>query len=120
MGIDFGTHGTGMAYQIPGTEAVYCIRSWSDTVDVNAMDENTMIKTSTSVLLNKNKEFVSFGTNAHVKYRLLRTKTMSEKSKIDHLFFERFKMALYGQFEAALALFRHDVSTKNELSSYGP
>ncbi len=80
-----------MAYQIPSSDEVYLITGWSAKDDKNMMD-----KTKTSILLNKNKEFVAFGTNAHTKYRVLRKKTMSDK-KVEHLFFERFKMALYGQ-----------------------
>eukprot|EP01083_Nonionella_stella_P004290 12396_1 len=81
IAIDFGTDGLGLAYAID--DEVYVHSKWNSEryVDVE--------KPKTIILLDRDGEVDCFGQDAKELY-------MKLKSKKEHMLFERFKMALYG------------------------
>jgi len=80
-GVDFGTAGSGFAYALHGKNEVYVDQNWNDN------GKHVDVKTKTNILLRKdNGACVAFGDDATDQY---------VRTDCNHLFFERFKMALY-------------------------
>ncbi len=62
VGIDFGTDGTAMAFAIQGSTEIYLEQDWNNT------GVCLSTKTRTCILLNRQKEFLKFGTEAQKTY----------------------------------------------------
>ncbi|XP_078313006.1 heat shock 70 kDa protein 12A-like isoform X2 [Crassostrea virginica] len=100
VAIDFGTTYSGYAYSFrdkflkdkKNHLAHIIVNYWNSGGDF--LSE----KTPTTLLLNKNKEFVNFGYEAETKYG-----GMSEEERKDHYYFRRFKMMLYDKEGQKLA-----------------
>ena len=85
IGIDFGTHGTAIAYSFPGGNDTYIYTGWNVRSDKG---NNKVNKTRTAILLDKDGKFIAFGINALRGYSAL-------DNKDDFYFFDCFKMSLY-------------------------
>ncbi|KAK3609225.1 hypothetical protein CHS0354_035164 [Potamilus streckersoni] len=81
--IDFGTTYSGYAYSFACDPGKLFAHYW----------EGKHIKTPTAILLNPDRTFAAFGTEAEVKYQALITSKEAEA----WYYFERFKMELYHQ-----------------------
>ena len=95
VGIDFGTHGSGLAYALPDGKS-YIHNLWDN--------EDPNIKPKTSVLLDKDSNVVSVGSDALKLY-------LGANKEIAYQLFERFKMNLYDEPSAKSEL--HNVDEKN-------
>ena len=95
VGIDFGTHGSGLAYALPDGKS-YIHNMWDN--------EAPNVKPKTSVLLDKDSNVVSVGSDALKLY-------LKAKKERAYQLFERFKMNLYDEPSAKSEL--HNVDEKN-------
>ncbi|XP_038134001.1 heat shock 70 kDa protein 12A-like [Cyprinodon tularosa] len=88
IAIDFGTAFSGYAFNISprGKESEPHLKRWGREYGLDTP------KTPTCILFNEDKEFLSFGYEAQMKYMHMR----GEEAK-KHYLFEDFKMALYNK-----------------------
>lgn len=89
VAIDFGTTYSGYAYSFRNDFLKDKSRLLTVTENWNS-GELLSDKTPTTLLLDKDKNFVDFGYEAETKYG-----TMSEEERKEHYYFRRFKMTLY-------------------------
>ncbi len=71
-----------------GGESVYLVRDWDKE------HNNIMLRNETSILLNKNQEFLAFGLEARIVYR--RWSIWEEERSEDRLFFPNFVLSAHG------------------------
>ena len=99
VGIDFGTHGSGLAYALPDGKS-YIHNMWDN--------ELPSVKPRTSVLLNKDSEVVTVGSDALKLY-------LKAKKEIAYQLFERFKMNLYEKTCNKAQLYKVDEKNMDEV-----
>ncbi|XP_063414135.1 heat shock 70 kDa protein 12A-like [Mytilus trossulus] len=85
--IDFGTTYSGFAFSTRDEKVAIYTCEWQDT-------DLTSSKTPTSVLLNKEKEFVAFGYKADNKYT---QDIIPDEETNNFYYFRRFKMRLHNE-----------------------
>ena len=90
VAIDFGTTYSGYAFA-----SRQGIESDPPKISTNTWQGSALLsrKAPTSVLLDENKELVSFGYDAENKFSDL----LSENEHKDHFYFHQFKMLLHNQ-----------------------
>lgn len=91
VAIDFGTTYSGYAYSFLSDFIKYKT-DHLNKIHINNWNCGDLMseKTPTTLLLDKNKEFVSFGYAAENDYS-----SMTEEKRKEHYYFRRFKMMLY-------------------------
>ncbi|KAM9410597.1 heat shock 70 kDa protein 12A-like [Pholidichthys leucotaenia] len=88
IAIDFGTAYSGYAFNITGrgSDIDPSLKRWGKAHGLDTP------KTPTCILFNERQQFLKFGYEARSTYT-----NMSQKEGKKHLYFENFKMALYGK-----------------------
>ena len=110
IGIDFGTHGTGVAYSIRGTKKVDVLTRWNDE---RIGEYDTSEKAKTSILLKRKGdneyETIAFGKTAEV---------LSARYE-DAMLFERFKMKLFtsGDLEKKIPTHLSATNSKDQVET---
>lgn len=91
VGIDFGTTYSGYAYSFR-SDFIKDKTDHLNKIYTNNWNCGDLMseKTPTTLLLDKNKKFVSFGYDAENDYS-----RKTEEERKEHYYFRRFKMALY-------------------------
>ncbi|XP_052703243.1 heat shock 70 kDa protein 12A-like isoform X2 [Crassostrea angulata] len=104
VAIDFGTTYSGYAYSFRSDFIKY-ETDHLNKIHINNWNCGDLMseKTPTTLLLDKNKEFVSFGYAAENDYS-----SMTEEKRKEHYYFRRFKMMLYDK-DGKLTLTRDTV-----------
>lgn len=91
VAIDFGTTYSGYAFSF---RKDFALNKASHLTEISAKNwlsgDLQSDKTPTTLLLDRNKKFVSFGYEAETEYG-----RMSEEEREQHYYFRRFKMMLY-------------------------
>lgn len=91
VAIDFGTTYSGYAYSFRSDFMAHKM-DHLNSIYTNKWNCGDLMseKTPTTLLLDKNKKFVSFGYAAENDYS-----SMTEEERKEHYYFRRFKMTLY-------------------------
>ena len=91
VAIDFGTTYSGYAYSFRDDFLKVKTRQLPKITTENWNSEQHIYdKTPTTLLLDKDKNFVGFGYDAETEYG-----RMTEEERKEHYYFRRFKMTLY-------------------------
>ena len=99
VGIDFGTHGSGLAYALPDGKS-YIHNMWDN--------ELPTVKPKTAVLLDKDSKVVTVGSNALKMYLMV-------NEDMAYQLFERFKMNLYEEPSDKSKLYEVDEKNMDEV-----
>lgn len=89
--LDFGTTYSGYAYALRGDFKTEPLKMQANQAWNSGSSQHWSLKTPTCLLLDKNKEFRSFGYDAENKY----TDLVLDEEQSDYYFFNRFKMKLH-------------------------
>ena len=103
VAIDFGTTYSGFAYSLAESQSDIVIHKWNP---ISADKANTSLKTPTSLLLDRENNFMAFGYEAEDMY-----KEMAEDGKHEDIrFFNHFKMQLLQREVHVCKIFRFSMN----------
>lgn len=107
--LDFGTTYSGYAFSMKDTFKnnplnIHANQAWN-----SGGKQLLSLKTPTCLLLDKNKEFVSFGYDAENKY----VEIVMEEEQDDYYYFHRFKMNLYNNKNIKADMLIEDLTGKS-------
>ncbi|VDI59190.1 Hypothetical predicted protein [Mytilus galloprovincialis] len=107
--LDFGTTYSGYAYALRGDFKTEPLKIQANQAWNSGSSQHWSLKTPTCLLLDKNKEFKSFGYDAENTYSDL----VLDEEQSNYYFFNRFKMKLHKNKHLSSELILEDVTGKS-------